>query len=221
VVSTSAIASETELLPDLLTAWRAHVSDDTIPLGHLIERHRDPSRHYHGVAHLCAVVATALDLIEAGSLGSDPVEDSGTVVAAAFFHDAVYDVSASDNEARSAELARRNLRTLGWADRRVERVTVMIERTVDHRDPPDADFATLFDADLAILGSETSVYGRYVDAVRSEYSTVPDDAWRTGRTVVLSAFLDRRSIFATTVGIDRWESAARSNLERELGSLRE
>ncbi|HEY5398982.1 MAG TPA: hypothetical protein VIL16_26735 [Trebonia sp.] len=79
--------------------------------------------------------------------------------------------------------------------------------------------AVLLDADLAILAAEPSVYDGYAQAVRDEYSRVPDDLWRVGRQNVLNSLLGRGSIFVTAPAIDRWESAARANLERELSKL--
>ncbi|MFC0437205.1 hypothetical protein [Kutzneria buriramensis] len=56
--------------------------------------------------------------------------------------------------------------------------------------------------------------------MRHEYSAVPDDVWLIRRSEVLQFFLDRERIFLTSTGRDRWESSARRNIARELGTLR-
>jgi predicted metal-dependent HD superfamily phosphohydrolase len=78
----------------------------------------------------------------------------------------------------------------------------------------------LLDADLAVLGSEPASYQAYVAGVRSEYSHVSVDDWRTGRARVLQSFLDRPTLFATPTGRARWEARARANLAAEVASLR-
>ena len=79
--------------------------------------------------------------------------------------------------------------------------------------------AALLDADLAILRAEPPAYDGYSQAVRDEYSRVPDDLWRAGRQSVLNSLLGRPSIFVTAPAIGRWESAARANVRRELRGL--
>src|SRR3954466_1141667 len=57
-----------------------------------------PARHYHNLEHLAEMFGVADRL----ALETD---DPGAVRLAVWFHDAVYDPRANDNEARSAELA--------------------------------------------------------------------------------------------------------------------
>jgi predicted metal-dependent HD superfamily phosphohydrolase len=77
----------------------------------------------------------------------------------------------------------------------------------------------LLDADLAILGAEPQAYDGYSRGVRGEYSRLPDHLWRAGRRDVLNSLLGRGSIFVTAPAAGRWESAARANVQRELGAL--
>ncbi|HEX4980885.1 MAG TPA: hypothetical protein VFV63_04270 [Ilumatobacteraceae bacterium] len=191
----------------------------------LIGRHREAHRHYHGVRHVTWVVRHVEELAAA-----EPVDDLGAVVVAAFFHDAVYDPRAPDNEAASARLADRELTTLGWVEARRRHVVTMVEATATHVVPHAAavdteidteiDTAVLLDADLAVLGSEPASYQAYVAGVRSEYHHVSAEDWRIGRTQVLRSFLDRPVLFATPTGRARWETRARANLAAEVASLR-
>ncbi|WP_052459722.1 DUF4031 domain-containing protein [Tessaracoccus massiliensis] len=68
----------------------------------LLTRWQDPHRHYHDVRHL-AQVLTALEELQC----TDPV-----VVLAAWFHDAVYEGVASEDEEASARLAEESLSRL-------------------------------------------------------------------------------------------------------------
>ena len=203
---------------ELRAAWSRCVGDSheaRALFDSLIGRHREAHRHYHGVRHVTWVVRHVEELATA-----EPVDDLDAVVAAAFFHDAVYDPQASDNEAASARLAERELTVLGWDEPRRRRVAAMVEATAHDAPPDEGDTMVLVDADLAVLGSEPAGYQAYVAGVRSEYAHVSADDWRIGRTQVLQSFLDRPALFATPTGRARWEARARANLAAEVASLR-
>ena len=146
-------------------------------------------------------------------------------MAAAFYHDAIYEPTHPANERASARLARRDLGAIAesagsrWTKARVEAIGTMIEGTNRHTDPPDLDTAVLYDADLAVLGADVAGYETYVTGVRAEYRHVTDDEWRTGRGAVLEAFLGRSAIYATATARAWWEERARANLTAELTTL--
>lgn len=202
---------------ELRTAWCEHVGtspEALVALDELAGRHREPHRRYHGLRHVTWVVRHVKDLAR-----TEPVADLDTVVAAAFFHDAVYDPRATDNEHESACLAERVLRDLGWTPARAAQVARLVRVTADHH-AGDHDAAVLVDADLAVLGSEPAAYQAYVNGVRVEYGHADDRTWRNGRAAVLRRFLAAPSIYATDTARSRWESRARANLVAELASLR-
>src|SRR5690242_20725665 len=101
---------------------------------------------------------------------SDHCRDRGAVRLAAWYHDAVYDSHATDNEERSADMARSALSRLRVPGDRVESVARLILATKTHQTDGDPDAAVLLDADLAILGSEPEQYDRYAKAIRREYA---------------------------------------------------
>lgn len=186
----------------------------------VVGRYRAPDRHYHDVRHLCWVVRH-VERLATRTVLTDP----GAVVAAAFHHDAVYDVDRHDNEARSAHLAVRSLTALGWTPERCERVAAMIRATA-HLDaasdaaPDDTDTAVLLAADLAVLAADPAGYGDYVRAVRREYAHLTDAEWRTGRAAVVARFLGRSTIFPPGLDLGSWEQRARANLTAEAATLR-
>jgi predicted metal-dependent HD superfamily phosphohydrolase len=194
--------------------WLRLVGDDAVMTA-LLRRHRERHRRYHTAGHVLAVVHHVDDLAAV-----EPVDDLGAIIAAAWFHDAVYEPQSPANERASARLARRDLIKLGWSSERADTVSTMIEGTSHHTDPADIDTAVLFDADLAILGAAPDTYSAYVADVRAEYAHMDDESWLSGRADVLDAFLDRDRIYATATGFDRWESAARSNIAAEREALR-
>lgn len=203
---------------ELRIAWREHVSatpPGLVAFEDVIGRHRAPARRYHGLRHVTWVVRHIKELAR-----SEAVGDLDAVVAAAFFHDAVYDPRARDNEDQSADLAIRVLTDLGWAPARAAAVGAMVRATAGHEADRDPDRAVLLDADLAVLGSEPAAYQAYVTGVRAEYGHVDEPGWATGRAAVLDRFLGAPAIYATATARARWEARARANLTAERATLR-
>jgi predicted metal-dependent HD superfamily phosphohydrolase len=183
----------------------------------LDQRYSEPRRRYHTSEHIRAVLADAAWIAGALSLTA---ADRALLKLAACAHDVVYDARPGDDERASAHWASDALSRAGVSDDAARRVAELVLSTLAHEAPAgDPVAAALLDADLAILGAEPAVYDRYADAVRAEYSSVPDDLWRNGRPAVLISLLGRSSVFATEPAIGRWEAAARANMRRELGRL--
>lgn len=200
---------------DALDAVGAHDADPDAAFARLAAHHDGPGRHYHDFEHAQSVVDHVLALHRPG-------DDWATAVLAAWYHDAVYDptLPPGASEGASAVLAVDELSRLGVTNTAVGAVARLICLTAGHRAAAgDGTAALLCDADLSILGAEPDVYDGYVAAVRDEYAHVDDDAWRTGRRAVLRGFLDRSTIYRTPAGQQAWESAARTNISRELESL--
>jgi predicted metal-dependent HD superfamily phosphohydrolase len=214
---------------EMRSAWRhiaGHHHDGYID--DVLVRYAEPHRHYHTATHIMLVLRHLHEISEALRVPLSP-----EVVAAALYHDAIYDARATDNEACSAALAANDLAEIGWTADRCESVANLILATAGHladdggatpggsREPDTTtDTAMLLDADLAILGAEPGAYQAYVNGVRAEYRHVDDDQWRSGRTAVLHRFLDRQRLFITDHMHTTLEHRARANIEAELAALR-
>lgn len=208
---------------EVRSAWRqivGHRHDGYVD--DLLIRYAEPHRHYHTAAHIMWVVRHLHDMTPT---------PSAELLAAALYHDAIYDPRAVDNEARSAVIAATDLAGLGWPTERRDTLQAMIVATAGHvaghadgpvpiGDPNSAETAMLLDADLAILGAEPGAYQAYVNGVRAEYAHVDDDVWRVGRAQVLRHFLDRRRLFATKYMFTAREHRARANIDAELAALK-
>ena len=177
----------------------------------LHDAYAQSGRHYHALAHI-------RQMLEALDARLNILQDAPVVQLAVWFHDAVYNPLRSDNEARSAELARQFLMQTTLSAARRERVAYLIERTKDHTQPQpaaDTDLHLLLDVDLQVLGAPEADYWRYARQVRQEYSLVPDLMYRPGRQKVLSKFLELPHIYQTE-DFRRLEAQARRNLKAEL-----
>lgn len=179
----------------------------------LLERWAEPARRYHDLAHLDAVLRRVDDL-------AAEAVDPDAVRLGAWFHDAVYDPQAGDNEARSALLAHKVLTALRVPDARVTEVVRLVALTATHAaGAGDRDGAVLCDADLAVLASDEAAYASYATSVRQEYGHLDDVTFATGRRAVLQALLGRASLFGTEHGRSAWESRARVNVRGELDRI--
>ncbi len=174
------------------------------------ERHRT----YHTLNHL----SHCLDELEdARHLAERPYE----VEMALWFHDAVYDPKAKDNEKRSAELARRIAKEARLTEAFGKRVHDLVMATRHHELPEGADARLLVDIDLSILGRPRGEFDRYEANIRKEYLFVPWPEYRSARGAVLQSFLDRPAIYSTDYFQRKYESLARANLDRSLSSLKD
>jgi len=176
----------------------------------LVRRYTEAGRHYHTLRH----VESCLDWLDwCYGLPQRPAE----VTLALWFHDAVYDPRATDNERRSAELARTELAALGVSEDVCQRIAEHVLATQRHA--AQGDGALVVDIDLAILGTREREFARFEAQIRSEYAWVGEAEFRTGRSHVLRGFLARSSIYALPALRQELESRARANLERRIREL--
>ena len=175
----------------------------------------DPKRHYHNLVHITALhrltdmYGASLNSIEA-------------VRWAIWYHDAIYDVTKKNNEAKSAELAREHMRMLGIDEEIIQKCVDLILATASHTldertDNYDARF--MLDIDLLILGAVPEKYKEYTEQVRKEYSIYPDLLYKPGRKKVLKRFLELDRIYKTDLLYELYEQQARANMKQELEGL--
>lgn len=176
-------------------------------------RWQETHRAYHTLQHL----GECLDGLERAR---DAAERPEEIELALWFHDAIYDPRAPDNERRSAELATAMLTDAGLEPDTIDRVTAMILATTHARIADDPDTRLCCDIDLAILGASPARFEEYERQVRQEYDWVPAVLYRQRRSAILAALLARPHLYATTVLRERLEETARTNLARSLAQLR-
>jgi predicted metal-dependent HD superfamily phosphohydrolase len=171
-----------------------------------------PDRAYHDLRHLEDCLAQ-LDSAEADPATRDLVE------AALWFHDAVYDARADDNEERSAAWAADALPAAGIRRDVASEVARLVRLTAGHGPVPDLAGQLMCDIDLSILGRPVELFDSYDRRVRTEYAWVPEPVYRAGRARVLGDLARRDPLFQTPAFRQRFESQARRNLRRALAAL--
>lgn len=195
----------------LLAAFALPESNESF--NQLVDAYSQQHRRYHTGAHIDHCLQ---EFDAASGLAHEPAE----VELALWFHDAIYDPYASNNEAKSADRACELLNRGGVSSERVERVRAHILAT-RHEAPAELDDSKLVvDIDLSILGVEEEVYARFEIKVREEYRWVPGPLFRSKRAEILESFLARPTLYSTTPFRDRYEAPARRNLTAAIAALR-
>jgi predicted metal-dependent HD superfamily phosphohydrolase len=179
----------------------------------LAKRYAEPHRHYHTAQHIEECL-TEFD--SARHLAHQPA----AVELAIWFHDAIYDTRATDNEEQSAVLSERCLSDAGATDtlRLAVRDLVLVTKT--HEASENIDAPLLVDIDVSILGSNESRFREYETQVRREYAWVPDNLFASKRAEILERFLTRKRIYSTDWFFERREKQARANLQATVNRLR-
>ena len=180
-------------------------------------RYAEPQRHYHTWDHIEALLGHYRRWVRY-------LHRPGPVLWALYWHDAVYDPQAKDNEEQSACLLEQEaVGHLSPDD--IDFAAVIIRATADHSLPASLtardteDLSLFLDLDLSILGAPEAVYDRYEEAIRAEYAFVPDEAFRTGRCAILTGFLGRDRLYFTDIAHAEWDALARANLARAVRAL--
>ena len=193
-------------------AWRGiGARDDDALRDSLMAAWGEPHRRYHTLQHL----DECIELLEqVGALAAHPAE----VEVGLWFHDAVYDVRRSDNEARSADWLREAAGADGVEAQVVERVCALVMATRHASLPSAVDEELLVDIDLAILAAGEARFAEYERQIRAEYAFVPEATFVARRHAVLATFLGRERIYSTPRLRDELERRARANLEQALAA---
>ena len=175
----------------------------------LTTRYQESVRAYHNLEHIVKCL-DEFDLLRRLARNSSSVE------LAIWFHDAVYDSRAADNEEKSAALAEVFLRAMGIVGETPHTVGSLIRLTKHDCAPTTVDEQIILDVDLAILGQSPEVFDKYESGVRVEYAWVSDKEFWSKRTGFLKSLLAREQIFHTALCRQRYELAARQNLQRTI-----
>jgi len=188
------------------------VAEDSVLLSNLEARYSEPWRKYHTLQHLNECIAVFASVAH---LAARPAE----VEAALWFHDAVYELRAGDNEEQSACWAKGALLAAGVNSEAAERTARLVLATKHTAVPTLPDEQLLVDIDLSILGAPVARFQEYEEQVRAEYSFVPDPTFKVKRSEILHSFLARPRIFSTEYFHAKLEASARSNLARSLAAI--
>lgn len=183
----------------------------------LVYYYNQPGRYYHTLEHIRYCLAKLDEVREL-------VPNQDIVELAIWFHDAIFEVWADDNEERSANLAIFFLiKLMGLTMVFAMRISHLIRNSAYFRNPPkiditrDAEF--FLDIDLAGFGDAEDVFYRNHINVAREFDWIDKGEWRIRQIVVFDFFLKRKPIYLTDYFRDKYETQARANIKRVLTEL--
>lgn len=184
--------------------------DPGVEYADLCRRYAEPHRAYHTLAH----VNHCLEEFEpARPLASHP----DAVELALWYHDAVYNPRATDNEERSAQLVLDVGRKASLPADLIKEAGELILMSKHRELPTDPDGRIFVDVDLAILGQPWERFSEYEDQIRREYAWVPAWLFRRKRSTLLRSLLARPTLYCTPAFQHKYEGRARENIARSLG----
>ncbi len=172
----------------------------------------EPHRHYHTLLHL----RECLDRLETSR---DQARYPAEIELSLWFHDAYYDPTRKDNEARSADWAHDAVLRAGLPDAVAERIRALVMATQHTAAPEEPDQRLMVDVDLAILGADPERFDESDRQIRTEYAHMADGPYREGRKAILSGFLGRPRLYGTEPFHAALDARARVNLARALARL--
>ena len=187
-------------------------SDAEAAFAQLKVLYAEPHRCYHTPTHIGHCLAEF-------DLAVDAMDDADAVEMALWFHDAVHEPRASDNELRSAALF------TAWATSPArsgfnEKVTDLILMTVHCEQPRTTDQAFVVDIDLSSFALPWPAFQRDSVAVRNEFAHLSDGDFYLIHIGFLRSLLARPTLFFTPWFRARCEAGARANIARHLEDLR-
>lgn len=169
-----------------------------------------PHRFYHTLTHILSIFRSAYAVFPSFS---------PFLSLSIWFHDAIYDPKAKDNEEKSADLLYTFGEETGLRER-LEKPAEWILATKRHKERTgDWEEKVLMDLDLSVLGGEEEGYRRYRVGIYQEYAWVGEEEYRRQRPIVLNSFLSRSQLYYLPLFQSKWETQARFNLSNEINLL--
>jgi predicted metal-dependent HD superfamily phosphohydrolase len=179
----------------------------------LVDLYSQPHRHYHNCQHIA-------DCLHEFDLSRDISVAPLAVELAIWFHDAIYNPRAADNEEQSAELAKEFVTETGVGKEVGSAVVQLVLATKHHDGSLHRDAVLMVDIDLGVFGQLPERFWEYEQDIRKEYEWVPERLFASKRAEILERFLSRDRIFHTEVFYNKYEAQARVNLTESVRRLR-
>ena len=199
--------------PRFEALWSRRIGDDgDAVFDRLDALYREPHRRYHTAAHI-------EHCLRQFDLAADRMDEPDAVEMALWFHDAVYEISAGDNELRSAELF---AELAGGRGTEAFRSTVHdLVMVTTHRDAPPRtrDESFMLDIDLSSFGRPWEEFLDDSRLVRAELAHVPDAEFHPKQKKFLESLAARPAFCFTGFFRERHEARARANIERLCAML--
>jgi predicted metal-dependent HD superfamily phosphohydrolase len=179
----------------------------------------EPHRFYHNMTH---VENCIFELDSARDLTHQP----DLVEFALWYHDAIYNIRAEDNEEQSAQLAYDVCLAAQLPQSFTQGTRDLILSTTHRTIPQGIDARVLIDVDLSILGKSPEEFDEYEKNITREYAevikTLSEKEFKIRRLGKLSPLLtraERHELYLTDFFRGKYETQAKVNLQRSIDAL--
>ncbi len=142
-------------------------------ISHLNQKFTDYQLYYHNLKHTTVVYNASLKIAKQANLTHYEKE---ILLLAALFHDMGCYINYYDHEVHSAELAVSFLRACNYSAKATRQVKQLILATRLSATPSNKLETLMRDADLAGLGSETSLFEERLRMLKKEWQVYLDEA---------------------------------------------
>lgn len=188
-----------------------HFSEPQKILDELIAAYGEKQRAYHSVQHLYECLSLHQSI-------QSELNDSSAVALALWFHDAIYNPQAPDNELKSAELFEQ-LMAQDLLPDTLAKIKRWILATQRHASTDETDLQFLLDIDLAILAAPPERFIQYEQQIQQEYAWVDPEVYSIKRKEVLLHFYRSEPLYQTAYFQKNFELNTKQNLRQILNSL--
>lgn len=191
------------------------IEPDYIMFDELMSRYTESHRYYHNQDHLEAMLLEFENITQI-------VRNYEAVLLAIWFHDAIYDTHAKDNEERSVKLFSDFALEKNLSHDLSAEVFRLILATKHNKIYTDINAQILSDIDLSIFGKPRSEFLKYEEDIRKEYGWVDDDTYKKERLKVLTFFigrLDNGRIYQTSHFENKYGENARENITQLISEF--
>ncbi|MCP5158655.1 MAG: hypothetical protein H6975_04435 [Gammaproteobacteria bacterium] len=179
----------------------------------LLHLYGEAHRHYHTLDHI-------QHCLQEFDQAATRMDDPHAVEIALWFHDAIYEPGAKDNEQRSAELFQKYSNSSGCTDMLFQRrIHDLIMVTTHREQPSQPDEQFIVDIDLSSFGLPWDRFEQDGQRIRAECAGLSDDEYYPGHVRFLQALWERPTFFFTDFFQKRYEQTARENIARLITSL--
>ena len=186
-----------------------NISDASVKWKRIESAYSEDGRFYHTLDHISA-------MLDSFSRNVEVFDFPAEVEMAIFLHDIVYNTHSSSNEVDSAILAEK------WSENSLldaAMVKSLILATLHSGFVQSRDVGHFLDLDIQIFGKTEEDYSFYSQAIRKEYSWVPESVYCKERIKILNKFLQGDHIFHSNIFGDEAEFRARANIKNEIMAL--
>ncbi|NOQ37190.1 MAG: N-methyl-D-aspartate receptor NMDAR2C subunit [Methylococcaceae bacterium] len=194
----------------LLKQLNCKLENEASVWSNLRNAYHESHRYYHTEQH----IDECLQLFDTYHyLAKKPLE----VEFALWFHDAVYNTEAADNEDKSALWAKEILLHGGVKDTVITRIYNLILATAHQQQAPQTnDEKLLVDIDIAIFAASSERFAEYQQQIRKEYAWVSEHIYQQKRREVLNNFYNSPILYYCDEIRKQLEIQARLNLLQAL-----